>query len=101
MKKYWLLEETDKKMIPMKDKWALAGNPPEPFHFDYMGWKESTILKLTEFSSNPLEPIKEIWEKWFSDKRIEKAMTLLEMIAERDQDMVQAISECMKRMEGK
>ena len=99
MKKCWLLEETDKKMIPMKDEWALAGNPPEPFHFDYMGWKESTILKLTEFSSNPLEPIKEVWRKykdWYLPERFDpNCHDIL------PHELFMAISECMKMMEEK
>ncbi len=55
----WFFEETEKKMYPMKDEWALVGTPPEPFHFDFMGWQETTILKLTEYPSNPLEEMKE------------------------------------------
>ena len=56
----WMFEETNKKMIPMRGEWAAIGTPPEPFLFDFIGWQEWPILKLTEYPSNPLEPIKDV-----------------------------------------
>ena len=65
--------------------------------------------KITEFSSNPLEPIKKVFKNWSeSESDIDKPTNsgFGEAIREiflkkRGEDAWQAISECMKRVEGK
>jgi len=99
MGRTWVFEETEKKMIPMRNEWGLIGNPAEPFHFDDMGWQETTILKLTEYPENPLGPIQEVWYELHRG-RFDHLTATGRKVAEHEM-MWQAIQKCRKIAEGK
>ena len=98
----WYFEETGEVREPLNTfeitEWVTAGGCPVSVCELHHPHKAYPILKLTEFSSNPLEPIKEIWE--------DIGVTIEEMLVVHSPEypiyrMAKAISECMKRMEGK
>ena len=102
-KKCWLFEKTGEKRAIKSGEWGVVNTLfPEPYHWDFNDdCREFSILKLTEFSSNPFEPIKEVAEL------AETALTAIELLSleTRKWDeykdlykLAKAISECMKRM---
>jgi len=98
METCWLFEKTGEKRAIKSGEWGVVNARfPEPYHWDYDDdCREFSILKLTEFSSNPFEPIKEVWDKWSEEIRWFAASA-----SKPVQNMAEAISEAMKRMEGK
>ena len=103
MKKCWLFEETEEVRKPKLGEWLESNYGPHK-NTGFPWNAEVPILKLTEFSSNPLEPIKEVAEL------AETALTAIELLSleTRKWDeykdlykLAKAISEAMKRMEGK
>ena len=61
--KCWMFEETGEFRKPLPGEWYLeVGGEPCLCYGDSI--PAERILKLTEYPSNPLEPIREVWDKW-------------------------------------
>jgi len=57
-----MFEETGERRSPKRAEWFVADGNIEEAQWEERGDKHR-ILKLTEYSSNPLEPIREVWEQ--------------------------------------
>ncbi len=94
MGKCWIFEETPEVRLPKNGEWVVYGNKPfmnSALNFDL------PILKKTEFSSNPLAPILEVWGK--------HEKIFLSLIADPGPggiiiDTIIAICKCVEIIEG-
>ena len=105
----WYFEETGEVREPLNTfeitEWVTAGGCPVSVCELHHPHKAYPILKLTEFSSNPLEPIKEVA---LLAKEVITGLEGVQVHGDKTPkfmhdlyELSQAISECMKRMEGK
>jgi len=104
MKKCWLYEWTGETREVIEGEWYCDYGGDVRLWHGPKSLTKQTIYKITEFSSNPLEPLKEV------GALAETALTAIELLSleTRKWDeykdlykLAKAISEAMKRMEGK
>lgn len=106
MSKTWMFEETGEVRNPQIDEWYAYGMDTKTggcvasaFNHD----TKSPILKLTEYPSNPLEPIREVWEKnnHFDVLLNDPAWSHDNLGYSIATDLWRAIRKCMEIVEGK
>ena len=96
MGKCWMFEKTKEERIPNQGDWYSVGGIPCYCVSSEMKLKYP-ILKLTEYPSNPLEPIREVWEKW---NWFIRTRNLEASGSNETADAWKAILESVRRMEG-
>ena len=99
MGKCWMFEETGEVRVPRNEfivtEWVATRSGPASVCELHNPKREYPILKLTEYPSNPLEPILEVWGKW-KDKT-EEVFNPAMLVCE----FWEAIEKCMVIVEGK
>jgi len=102
MGKCWMFEETGEVRVPQRGEWInkpLEGNFSP--HKNYALTKHYPILKFTKYKSNPLEPTREVWERYkgYMDK-YSSMQSHDRLPALLSYEFWKAIQESVKRKEG-
>ena len=100
MGKCWMFEATGEVRRPERGEWFWypRARAPEQKFYTVQNFSPAPIMKLTEYPSNPLEPIREVGEKWRNTKT--ENLEAGEFYR-RSTEFKEAIQKCMAIVEGK
>lgn len=92
MGRTWMFEETGEVKISHLEWVNLAGLPYYNTFFN----GALPILKITEYPSNPLEPIREVWERYSEELKMFIGLAEIGEVSNVIGEISQAIQKCME-----